>query len=114
MKNPLKYSRFQAALQVLMLLASTIAIRSASAQSPESVPIVVAHRRIAGTNQVDVSWSSVPGRSYQLVTRDGLESPWTATNVPPIKARSTRVTITNAVDDPDVPVRFYRVLAPPV
>lgn len=114
MKNRGEHSPFDAAVRVLAIAASTLAGSAVSAQTQQFVPVAISGRMEAGSNQVAVSWSSVPGRTYQLVTRDGLESPWVATNVPPIKAASSSVTVAHGLQDPEIPVRFYQVLAQPV
>jgi hypothetical protein len=53
-----------------------------------------------------VSWTAVPGYSYRLEFKDHLESDWN-TNLPPMPAITTSLTMTNAAVATQ---RFYRVV----
>jgi hypothetical protein len=63
---------------------------------------------------VTVTWPTIPGRIYEIQTRDGLEAPWISTNLAPVRAQSSRAYASDLFGDPPLPVRFYEVLAQPV
>lgn len=73
-----------------------------------SEQIVFAPIAWAGPASVQLSWSSVPGRAYQLLSSDGFPlGSWTNRGLP-TTATSTNVSVVEVVD-PAVH-RFYRVL----
>ena len=92
-----------------MAISACAAIAVESALAQQLVPVNIAHAPGAGTNIVTISWPAIPGRIYDIQTRDGLEAPWVNTNVAAVKARTTQGSLAFDVADSEVPVRFFQV-----
>jgi len=70
------------------------------------VPATVTLDAGAPSNRVKITWQTIPGKNYDVLTAEQLGQSWMATNGSSIKARST---FTNFADTADRPMRFYRV-----
>lgn len=64
---------------VAIWVGAAIIVEPALAQ--QLVPASIARAGTPETNTVTISWSTIPGRNYDIQTRDGLDAPWVSTNV---------------------------------
>lgn len=70
------------------------------------VPVAITGSPGRQSPRVTVTWETVPGKTYNLLTSEQLGSLWVSTNVSRIKASST---ITEFSEGTDREMRFYRV-----
>src|SRR5262245_15364305 len=105
------------AIQLVDLRAITLAV-AGLILVPDTTAQELIPAKIEGgphaANQVSLSWPAIPGRTYEVMTRDGLEAPWLSTNLAPMRARSTQASASDSILDPSVPIRFYQIRAQPV
>src|SRR5687767_7128540 len=86
---------------------AAIVVEPALAQ--QLVPATISNAAKAESNIVTLWWPTIPGRTYDIQTRDGIEAPWVGTNVAPIRARTTVGSLPFDAMDSDAPVRFFQV-----
>jgi hypothetical protein len=60
-------------------------------------------------NGVKITWTAIPGRTYDVFTSEELGQPWVTTNAAPVRARSTIGTLTDITDATNTPARFYKI-----
>lgn len=88
---------------------STLLIVSERGLAQEFLPGSI-QRDPAHSSQVTVSWPAVPGRAYEVMTRESLGSPLLTSNGAPVKARSTVASAAIAIQE-DIAARFYQIRA---
>jgi Asp-tRNA(Asn)/Glu-tRNA(Gln) amidotransferase A subunit family amidase len=61
------------------------------------------------TNQIRVSWPTIPGKYYDVYTSDQVEALRASTKSRPVRAHTTIGSITDPTNDTNAPVQFYGV-----
>jgi Asp-tRNA(Asn)/Glu-tRNA(Gln) amidotransferase A subunit family amidase len=95
------------------LLIAGMVLMASQATAQRSVPASIKLRPALPRDKVTVTWPTVPGKTYDVFTTEDLGQPWVATNISPVRARSTISVLTN---DTSAPMKFYRIkekLTPP-
>ncbi|MHC1766459.1 MAG: amidase [Verrucomicrobiia bacterium] len=96
-------------LSVSACCVSMLATGPQTVLAQEFVPVDI-QRDPANASRVVVSWPAIPGRTYEVLTRDSLDSPLLSTNGAPVKARSTIASAATTIQE-DVAARFHQVRA---
>src|SRR5262245_16507414 len=72
------------AIQLADLRAITLAVAGlilvADTKAQELIPAKIEGEAHAA-NLVSLSWLTIPGRTYDVMTRDGVDAPWVNTNI---------------------------------
>jgi len=92
---------------VAIWAGAAIMVESALAQ--QLVPATIARAGTPETHTAAISWPTIPGRTYEIQTRDGLDAPWVSTNISAVKARTTRGSLEFGTQGDELPIRFYQV-----
>jgi hypothetical protein len=100
---PRRHSIRQRSVIAFVLCAGTIAGSRLEAQ--RFVPLEVEPL----TNQIRLSWPTIPGKTYDLFWSDEPQELRTSTNSRPLRAGTTIGTFTDSTADTNVSVRFYGV-----
>lgn len=102
--------RRSSACQATLIGLGSITL-AAWAVAQEAIPSNILVRRVNMTNETILSWAAIPGRTYVVRTRDGMDAPWLTTGLPSVKAQSTRASSNSDIVTPGVPVRFFQIQA---
>lgn len=88
-------------------MSSLVAVLlAANLKAQVEVPVTITQNPTDASGQVKLSWPAFPGRTYDVWTTEDLRQPWVATNVQPVKARST---VTELASGIEMAQRFFRI-----